>query len=64
MQSTISEYLIKARQGDAARAGERDRFLLEARRIRATGRRRARPRGTFAAYRAPSKKILETIFSR
>ena len=28
---TIHEYLMKARQDDAPRAGERDRLLLEAR---------------------------------
>jgi len=38
MHSTISEYIMKARQDDAARAGERDRMLLEARRVRMTGR--------------------------
>jgi hypothetical protein len=34
MHSTISEYVIKAREGDARRAGERDRLLLEVRRTR------------------------------
>jgi hypothetical protein len=37
MHPTISEYLMKARQDDALRAGERDRALLEARRVRMTG---------------------------
>ncbi len=53
---TIHEYLMKAIQDDARRAGERDRLLLEARRARpgdrgagqlaanATAARRARPR--------------------
>jgi hypothetical protein len=45
MHATISEYLIKARQGDAARAGQRDRMLVEARRIRVAGRRPAGPAG-------------------
>jgi hypothetical protein len=40
MHSTISEYIIKAREGDARRAGERDRLLLEVRRARMTMRRR------------------------
>jgi hypothetical protein len=31
---TIHEYLTKARQDDARRAGERDRLLLEARQAR------------------------------
>src|SRR4029077_4542574 len=39
---TIYEYLMKAVQDDARRAGERDRLLREARRGPA-GRRRARP---------------------
>ena len=38
---TIHQYLMKARQDDARRAGERDRLLLEARRAR--GARRQRP---------------------
>jgi hypothetical protein len=42
MHSTISGHLMKARQDDAARAGERDRVLVEARRIRRTGRPHAR----------------------
>ena len=43
MHSTISEYVIKAREGDARRAGERDRLLLEARRARTTVHRRPSP---------------------
>jgi hypothetical protein len=53
MHATISEYLIKARQGDAARAGERDRILVEARRIRLTGRRPSRPVGDASRWRIP-----------
>ena len=34
---SIHEYLLKARQDDAVRAGERDRRLLEARRARMAG---------------------------
>jgi hypothetical protein len=40
---TIHEYLIKARQDDARRAGERDRLLLEARQARKARRYRAGP---------------------
>jgi hypothetical protein len=43
MHSTISEYVIKAREGDARRAGERDRLLLEVRRTRMTMHRRPSP---------------------
>jgi hypothetical protein len=42
MHSIISEYVMKAHQDDARRAGERGRLLLEARRVRATMRQRAR----------------------
>ena len=37
---TIYEYLMKAVQDDARRAGERDRLLLEARRARRARRQR------------------------
>jgi len=37
----VHQYLMKARQDDARRAGERDRLLLEGRRAR--GARRQRP---------------------
>jgi hypothetical protein len=40
---SIHEYLLKARQDDAVRAGERDRRLLEARRARMAGRHRPEP---------------------
>ena len=40
---TIYEYLMKAVQDDARRAGERDRLLLEARRARKARRRRLVP---------------------
>jgi len=53
MHATISEYLIKARQGDAARAGQRDRMLVEARRIRVAGRRPARPAGRRSRRQLP-----------
>lgn len=42
MHSIISEYVMKARQDDARRAGERSRLLLEAQRVRTTMRQRAR----------------------
>jgi hypothetical protein len=40
---TIFEYLMKAIQDDARRAGERDRLLLEARRVRRARRQRLTP---------------------
>jgi hypothetical protein len=40
---TILEYLTRAVQDDARRAGERDRLLLEARRARRTRRQRPVP---------------------
>jgi hypothetical protein len=40
---TIQQYLIKARQDDARRAGEQDRLLLEARRARKPRSRHADP---------------------
>jgi hypothetical protein len=40
---TIYEYLMKAAQDDARRAGERDRLLLEARRTRRARRQRLVP---------------------
>jgi hypothetical protein len=39
----IHDYLRKAVQDDAHRAGERDRVLLEARRARTAGRQHADP---------------------
>ena len=39
---TIHEYLMKANQDDARRAGERGRLLREARRTRRARRRKAR----------------------
>ena len=42
----IRDYLMKAIQDDARRAGERDRLLREARRVRRANRqRRGRPDG-------------------
>lgn len=46
MQPTISGYLMQARQDDAARAGERDRLLVEARRQRAIVRGPAKDGGS------------------
>ena len=40
---TIHQYLMRAIQDDAQRAGERDRLLLEARRARKTRRPRPDP---------------------
>jgi hypothetical protein len=50
---TIHEYLMKAIQDDARRAGERDRLLLEARRARRARRQRLVPA-------APARRRTET----
>jgi hypothetical protein len=62
MHSTISRYLMQARQDDAARAGERDRVLLEARRLRLAGRLHARPAGL--ARRLPRRLVRLLVVSR
>jgi len=54
---TIHQYLTKARQDDAQRAGERDRLLLEARRAR--GARRQRPDPA-----APARRLAQLLFRR
>jgi hypothetical protein len=54
---TIHQYLMKATQDDAKRAGERDRLLLEVRRARITHRQRARPA-------APARRIARLLFRR
>ena len=53
---TIHQYLMKASQDDAKRAGERDRLLLEVRRARIT-HQRARPA-------APARRIARLLFRR
>ena len=45
----MHEYLMKACQDDALRAGERDRQLLEARRVRKAGRNHQEPAAPVAA---------------
>jgi len=54
---TIHQYLSKAVQDDAQRAGERDRLLLEARRARAARRPRAAPA-------APVRRLARLLFRR
>lgn len=61
---TIHEFLVKARQDDARRAGERDRLLLEARRARMPRRQRtglaaAARRLAWLRLRRDSAKDLE-----
>ena len=58
---TISEYLMKAVQDDARRAGERDRLLLEARRARRARRRRRVP-AVPARHRTDMRKIVVSDF--
>jgi len=54
---TIHEYLTKARQDDARRAGERDRLLLEARQAPKARRHRAGPA-------APARRLARLMFRR
>ena len=54
---TIHQYLLRASQDDARRAGERDRLLLEVRRARITHRQRARSA-------APARRIARLLFRR
>jgi hypothetical protein len=54
---TIHEYLMKARENDAQRAGERDRLLLEARRARRARRQRLVPA-------APARRLARLLFRR
>jgi hypothetical protein len=52
---TFHEYLSKAVQDDARRAGERNRLLLEARRARAARRPHAGPA-------APASRLARLLF--
>ena len=54
---TIHQYLMKACQDDAQRAGERDCLLLEARRARAARGQRPDPA-------APPKRLAQLLFRR
>ena len=53
---TFHQYLSKAVQDDAQRAGDRDRLLLEARRASAARRRRAGP--------AAVRRLTRLLFRR
>ena len=59
----IHEYLLKAHQDDAVRAGERDRQLLEARRARMARRQRPDPAAPAAAI-APVRRLARLLFHR
>jgi hypothetical protein len=61
---SIHEYLLKARQDDAVRAGERDRQLLEARRARMAGRHRPEPAAPAAIAPAARVKRLAWLMFR
>lgn len=54
---TIHEYLMRARQDDARRAGEQDRLLLEVRQARKARRHRAGPP-------APARRLVRLMFRR
>jgi hypothetical protein len=53
----MRQYLMKAIQDDARRAGERDRLYLEAQRARA-------PRGPRAGSTAPVRRLALLLFRR
>lgn len=57
---SIHGYLLKARQDDAARAGERGRQLLEARRARPASRQYPER----AAPAAPLRRLARLLFRR
>ena len=63
---SIHEYLMKARQDDAVRAGERDRQLLEARRARRAGRHHPEPAAPAAAIApiSPVRRLARLMFRR
>jgi hypothetical protein len=62
---SIHEYLMKAVQDDAVRAGERDRKILEARRARMAGRHRPEPAAPVAiAPAAPVRRLARLMFRR
>ena len=54
---TFHEYLAKARQADAQRAGERDRLLLAARQARSARRHRTGPA-------ARARRLARLMFRR
>ena len=54
---TIHEYLMKARQDDARRAGERDRLLLEARQA-------VRRVATAHVLPLPARRLARLMFRR
>jgi hypothetical protein len=58
---TIYEYLMKAVQDDARRAGERDRLLLEARRARRARRQRLVPAAPARRRTEMGKIVSENV---
>jgi hypothetical protein len=63
---SIHEYLMKARQEDAVRAGERYRQLLEAQRARRAGRHHPEPAAPAAAIApvSPVRRLARLMFRR
>ena len=59
---SIHEYLLKASQDDAVRAGERDRQFLEARRAR-MARQHPEPAAPAAGV-APLRRLARLLFRR
>jgi len=60
---SIHEYLMKACQDDARRAGERDRQLLEARRARKADRNHQEP-AALAAVIGQVRRLARPMFRR
>jgi len=60
---SIREYLMAACRDDARRAGERNRYLLEARRARKAGRHRAELAAP-ATDIAPVRRLARLMFRR
>jgi len=59
----IHGYLLKARQDDAVRAGERDRQLLEARRAHMASRQHPAPAAPAAGI-APVRRLARLLLRR
>ena len=60
---SIHEYLMKACQDDARRAGERDRQLLEARRARKAARNHHEP-AALPAVMSQVRRLARPMFRR
>lgn len=59
--TTIQEFLMKAAEDDARRAGERNRLLGEALRVRAVNRAHSRPRAAAALTRLGARAARSAV---